>query len=134
MIATGVGDILRPAMQNTLDLVLCFGKESLSTPLMYKTLDREGNTYRSAEEFISFWQQGDVEGAFAHGGNSFYPIAARLDSTVDQNIAVLKKAGAVFCGISGKGPTVFGLFKNARDALHAAEAYGGIALRSVVFE
>ena len=134
MIATGIGSDLVPAKHNVLNLVLCFGEESLSTPVMYKTLDSEGNSYTGAEVFISLWQQGGAEDAFAHGGNSFYPIAARLDKTVAQNTAALKKAGALFCGISGKGPTVFGVFKNAKDASRGAELTGGIAAHSVVFE
>lgn len=130
-VATGTGTELTAAKQNVLNLVLCFGKESLSTPVMYKTLDSEGNTYTVADKFISLWKAGKAEEAFAYGGNSFYPIAARLDCTVDKNITALKEAGALFCGISGKGPTVFGVFKTAADAIAAAEAAGGIAIHSV---
>lgn len=133
-IATGIGEQLSPARQNKLNMVLLFGNESLSTPFMYKSLDAVGNSYSQANEFIKLWQSGDVAGAFKYGGNSFYPIAAKLDSTVTQNVAKLKSEGAFFACISGKGPTVFGVFHTDREAKLAAKKLGGIAVNSVSFE
>ncbi len=133
-VATHVGTVLKPATHNVLNFVLLFGKESLSTPEMYRALDSGENCYPSADDFLKLWAQGVPYAAFGYGGNSFYPLAALRDSTVDANVKALKAAGAVYASISGKGPTVFGVFKELSAAQSAAKALGGIAVNSVIIE
>lgn len=127
----GVGDVLTPMNHQEIYYVLCFGKVFLSTPDMYGRFDNGGGGKADAQGFLRLWQAGDLNGAFAAGGNSFYPIAAALDPAVEQNTALLKQNGAFYASISGKGPTVFGAFENEVAARAAAEAVGGVFCKSV---
>lgn len=126
--ARGIGEKLSAIKERKLYLVLLYGKERLSTPEMYRALDNGDNPYPDAEAFFKSWE---ADPDYCLCGNSFLPFAAERDGTVNEHIALLKTQGALYSGISGKGPTVFGIFADGEKAAAAAKAVGGIYAESV---
>lgn len=131
--AAGVGEVLAPAAHRELCYVLLFGGEVLSTPLMYRALDAGENAYTvaAARDFLDKWQ---TVGGFEGAGNSFLPLAAERDPSVKSHIALLEGLGCSYASISGKGPTVFGVFYDEGRACLAAEKTGGVFAKSVTIE
>lgn len=126
----GRGEILTPLSRSQPLHVVCVSSPfALSTPLVYKTLDerREGRE-------VSLPALSDSELAGVTGNdviwlkgilaNDLQPATLQLAPTVQQHLDSLHQAGALACLVSGSGPTVFGL---CRDATHAAEVT--VALR-----
>ena len=133
-LATEKGDVLSPLPHARLHFVLLFGKKELSTPYMYGELHKIQRPAVDAECCVDAWRRGDLSAALKCCGNSFYPISAAEDATVDTNRNALLGAGAVYACISGKGPTVFGVFKSPEEATDAANTLGGIYCHSVDIE
>ena len=57
--------------------------------------------------------------------NDLEPAAVRLCPPVGELLATLRTAGALGAGLSGSGPTVFGIFPSERAA---REALAGLTL------
>jgi 4-diphosphocytidyl-2-C-methyl-D-erythritol kinase len=55
-----------------------------------------------------------------HAINDLEPAARSLCPTIDVALADARAAGALAAGVSGSGPTVFGLFPSEDDAREAA--------------
>ncbi len=125
--ATGVGEKLLPLPDTDLHFVLLFDSAKLSTPTMYRLLDERGGVSAPAVAMRDAMLGGLDISPFV--GNSFMPVAVRLVPAVSEKIALLKAHGGVSC-ISGKGPTVFGLFADEAAARVAAKSCGGIYCRS----
>lgn len=129
--ATGFGQVLEEIEHKELCFVLLFGRAELSTPRMYAALDGGAKVYSSTGRLFRDWTADPAAALRAWGGNSFLPLAAAEDATVEEHIQGLYGMGADYAAISGKGPTVFGLFGDDTAARRAAERIGGLFCKSV---
>lgn len=129
--ATGRGELLRVLPTARLYFVLLYGKRFLSTPYMYGRLDAMEASPIDHGGSLSLWEKGQAISSLRAGGNSFYPITVAEDESVAANIASLKAHGALYSSISGKGPTVFGVFDNEDSARATAKILGGTFCQSV---
>lgn len=115
-LAEGVGEKLTPLpFIGEFDAVLikCFNKSS--TGDMYHRLDARQNIPSSiTKDIINALEQGNTKLAFSLCTNDFLGVS---DNEVQQKaiISRLYECGAVFAGLSGSGPTVFGLFNSLDD-------------------
>ena len=115
-LAEGVGEKLTPLpFIGEFDAVLikCFNKSS--TGDMYHRLDARQNIPSSiTKDIINALEQGNTKLAFSLCTNDFLGVS---DNAVQQKaiISRLYECGAVFAGLSGSGPTVFGLFNSLDD-------------------
>lgn len=85
-----------------------------STGEMYKRLssaniDRRPNTDRAVAAIAA----GDLEGLCANIHNVF--LYAVTDKTVAEDLDIIRKSGALAAGLSGSGPSVFGIFSDTRS-------------------
>lgn len=129
-LATGRGEVLTRLPHLKLHYVLLFGTKALSTPYMYGRLDERGGADFDAETCVRDWQCGNTLSALRRGGNSFYSLAAAEDASVTANRTALLECGAAYACISGKGPTVFGVFESRAVAETASDALGGLYCHS----
>ena len=123
--ATGVGDILEPLPHIKLYYVLIFDRTLLSTPKMYAALDKGQKSPCYADACRKAVLGGDREGAAALAANSFLFVAKEACSAIDKNINALLENGAVSATITGKGPTVFGVFTDEEAAKRCAKQVRG---------
>ena len=113
----GIGELIEPLPAiRGLYLVLISDGDKPSTGEMYRRIDgasalsHPDNGALSAEI-----ARGDLRAASAHMLNVFESVWERTE--LDAKFALLRLHGAFHCGLSGSGPTVFGLF----DSREAAE-------------
>lgn len=120
--ARGIGDSLSPVTGlPALDLILLNPGTPLSTPSVYAGL---GLT-PGAPTLSPPLELGALHGLPRRAGsllvNDLEPVAIRLcPAILDMKRAVLE-AGALAAGMSGSGPTVYGIFPDARSAGSAAD-------------
>ncbi len=131
--ATGVGDVLEVLPHASFYYVLLFDKTPLSTPKMYALLDGGGASPSDSRACREAILAGDTEKAAHLAANSFYDVAKGVCSAVEANALLLLKHKALAATVTGKGPTVFGVFICEKDAVDAANATGGILCQSVAF-
>lgn len=129
--ATGVGDVLEVLPHAPLYYVLLFDKTPLSTPKMYALLDGGGASFSDSRACREAILEADMEKAAHLAANSFYAVAKDVCPAVETNAALLIQNGALAATVTGKGPTVFGVFTNEKTAASAAKATGGILCKSV---
>lgn len=115
-LAEGVGEKLTPLpFIGEFDAVLikCFNKSS--TGDMYHRLDARQNIPSSiTKDIINALEQGNTKLAFSLCTNDFLGVSDNIDKQ-QAIINRLNECGAVFAGLSGSGPTVFGLFNSLDD-------------------
>lgn len=115
-LAEGVGEKLTPLpFIGEFDAVLikCFNKSS--TGDMYHRLDARQNIPSSiTKDIINALEQGNTKSAFSLCTNDFLGVSDNIDKQ-QAIINRLNECGAVFAGLSGSGPTVFGLFNSLDD-------------------
>ena len=115
-LAEGVGEKLTPLpFIGEFDAVLikCFNKSS--TGDMYHRLDARQNIPSSiTKDIINALEQGNTKLAFSLCTNDFLDVSDNIDKQ-QAIINRLNECGAVFAGLSGSGPTVFGLFNSLDD-------------------
>lgn len=117
-LATGRGEILRPLPARRLDLVLAKLPLPKSTGAVYARLREFPPARRSdADLVMRSLAAGDVEGVARGLGNALETVMHALHPEIAHLQRRLGAAGAVGTLMSGAGPTVFAL---ARDAAHAA--------------
>lgn len=108
-LCTGIGEVLTPLPGgDTLYLVIAKGKESLSTPEMYRRAD-------AAKER---WSNPAREGFY----NDFEPVAEAVLPEISHLKTRLTELGATFAMMTGSGSAVFGIFENEDATVPAAEA------------
>lgn len=125
-IGRGRGDQLEPMdLAQPLHLVLVPSDVSLSTPMVYRRFDEMGLARPLSSQlpdgFVDAWRQGDAEAIAPLMHNDLQAPAVSLVPELADTLAVVDNCGAVRAMVSGSGPTVFGL---ARNAAHA-RAIGG---------
>ncbi len=128
--AEGVGEKLSPLPNTDLHFVLLFNNTKLSTPAMYRLLDEGGGGAADAVSMKNAVINSDTSCIKRHAGNSFLPLAMSLVPEIKQSLAFLSAHGGAAC-ISGKGPTVFGVFDDEAAARVAAKQCGGIYCKSL---
>lgn len=115
-LAEGVGEKLTPLpFIGEFDAVLikCFNKSS--TGDMYHRLDARQNIPSSiTKDIINALEQGNTKLAFSLCTNDFLDVSDNIDKQ-QAIINRLNECGAIFAGLSGSGPTVFGLFNSLDD-------------------
>jgi len=111
--------------------VLLFDRTPLSTPKMYAALDRGQKAYASAAACRKAVLEGDMGAICSAVSNSFLDLAKAECGAVERNIALLIKNGALNAAITGKGPTVFGVFTDEKEARDCAEMVRGTFCFSV---
>lgn len=110
-LVTGVGEKLSPAPKFPhLLVVLIKHHNKASTGAMYNLLDdRKEIKPPATDKIIKHLENDELEKAAPLFINSFLEVSA--DNDEQQAICErLKAAGAILTGLSGSGPTVFGLF------------------------
>jgi len=129
-LATGAGEqveALAPVWPGYSVLVLP-SDGALSTPAVYREFDRLA-LRRSPDDLAA--RLGEVRAATARrpGGlppglvvNDLAPAAISLLPTIEEALAQVRDAGADHALVSGSGPTVLGLFADARAARTATQA------------
>lgn len=128
---TGVGDIIEPMPHTTLYYVLIFDKTPLSTPKMYAALDAGVKSPSDASACRKAVLEGDREKAARLAANSFFTVASDACPQIKANADILLQNGAIAATVTGKGPTVFGVFTEKEAALSCASAVRGTYAESV---
>lgn len=122
-LAEGIGEILTPLPTPPACTVLIAKPNiNISTPWAYKTLDTkenlphpDGKTVRRAIE------EQDFDLLCESLGNSFEYVCGEEYPIIKDIEKVMLESDASASDMSGSGPTVFGLFKERKDAEKAAE-------------
>lgn len=142
-LGTGRGEQLMPVLaRGELHWVLAFAREGLSTPAVYRELDRlrdnrsdesdEAGGLAFPDELTSALAAGRVEDVAAHLHNDLQPAALSLQPTLRRTLRAGADAGALGGIVSGSGPTCAFLCADAEAAVAvAAELSGAGVARSV---
>jgi 4-diphosphocytidyl-2-C-methyl-D-erythritol kinase len=130
-LVTGAGEVVEPLALPAMALVLLPSRRGLSTADVYAEADRLPSTREHLEPGrLRELAAGSVEELAAALENDLQPAALSLRSNLQQGIDSLLEAGALGAGLSGSGPTLFGVFASEEDAERSAAAMdGAIATR-----
>ncbi len=97
--------------------VICKPDMDMSAGQMYGLLDRKGIQVRPDNAaFLGFCADGDLPGACGQMVNVFEPLAAELCSDIPVIRQQLLHHGALAATLTGKGPSVFGVFDDEGQA------------------
>jgi 4-diphosphocytidyl-2-C-methyl-D-erythritol kinase len=138
-VGRGRGEQLAPALASPVNFhwVLAFADGHLSTPTVFRTLDKQRAGQEIADpelshELMTALRAGDVDGLGAALSNDLQEPALTLFPPLRKTLSAGLEAGARGALVSGSGPTCYFL---ARDASHAtalaAELSGAGVCRSV---
>jgi 4-diphosphocytidyl-2-C-methyl-D-erythritol kinase len=123
-VGLGRGEQLTPALAAPVNLhwVLAFADGHLSTPAVFRTLDKQRAGQEVAEpelstELMAALRAGDAERLGAALSNDLQEPALTLFPALRKTLEAGLAAGALGALVSGSGPTCYFL---ARDASHAA--------------
>lgn len=137
-IGTGRGEELLPVLsRNTFHWVLAFAKGGLSTPAVYRELDRlrgEGQPKRLGEpqQLMQALAAGDPTQLAPLLGNDLQAAALSLKPELRRTLRAGVTAGALAGIVSGSGPTCAFLCEDADAAIEvSAELSGAGVCRSV---
>jgi 4-diphosphocytidyl-2-C-methyl-D-erythritol kinase len=127
-IGTGRGERLTPALaRGEYHWVVALADHGLSTPRVYAECDRLRQGHYVAEPEISdalmhALRAGDAAALGRALWNDLEPAACALDPALERTLAVGRKAGALGGLVSGSGPSVIFLTRDAEHALDIAVA------------
>ncbi len=119
-LAEGIGEVLTP-LKSLPECPMLIAKKGVksSTGAMYKALDSAENLKKSNFQIIrSGLERGDIDTISKGLYNCFETVCGQESLNVK---AEMLKLGAVYAGLSGAGPSVFGIFKTDGDRDNAAE-------------
>jgi len=130
-LVTGAGELVEPLVLPPMALVLLPSRRGLSTAEVYAEADRLPSTReRLGPERLRKLAAGSLEELAAALENDLQPAALSLRSNLQEGIDALHEAGALGAGLSGSGPTLFGVFRDPGEAERAAAGLdGAIATR-----
>ncbi|EFV14605.1 4-(cytidine 5'-diphospho)-2-C-methyl-D-erythritol kinase [Segniliparus rugosus] len=130
-IGTGRGELLTSALARaTLHWVLAFSGEGLSTPAVYRELDRlrAAGTQPKAtdcDELLRALVSGDVSQVAGLLHNDLQPAALSLRPDLRRTLLAGREAGALAGIIAGSGPTCMFLAEDAHHAVDIAAQLAG---------
>jgi 4-diphosphocytidyl-2-C-methyl-D-erythritol kinase len=125
-LVAGTGELVEPIGLPALAAVLVPQAEGLSTADVYAQLDRmEGWRERLDPDAVRAFIDSNPSTWQAASENDLQPAALALRPGLAPVIDALRAAGALATGVSGSGPTCFGLFADRGVAEATAEAIPG---------
>ncbi len=134
-IVTGIGERIEPlAGLRQLDLLLARPEGGLSTAAVYAAWDADpisltpaGARYSLSRLSASLGENGrlDADALARLVANDLEPSATRSCPDIARLREAMGEVGARVVGMSGSGPTVYGIFESGADARRAREALGG---------
>lgn len=137
-IGTGRGEKLLPVLsRNTFHWVLALAKGGLSTPSVFRELDRlrangSARLMGEPELLMQTLVQGDVNHLAGLIGNDLQSAALSLKPELRRTLRAGEEAGALAGIVSGSGPTCAFLCQDAETAIQvSAELAGAGVCRSV---
>ena len=126
-VTEGRGEILTPlACDAEYDFVICKAGEGVSTPAAYKAIDLKfgddvNKCHGHIEKSVSAVSANDPNAVAESLYNIFEEVVLPAHEQARTIRSILLENGALGALLSGSGPSVFGIFKNCRDAVNAAE-------------
>jgi 4-diphosphocytidyl-2-C-methyl-D-erythritol kinase len=125
-LVTGAGEHVEPMGLPAMGLVLVPNAHGLSTPDVYREADRVGSTRKRLEpDRLRELASGPLSVLAAGVENDLEPAALSLRPELRETIELLREKGALAAGMSGSGPTVFGVFSGPAMAERAAASVKG---------
>ena len=118
-LAEGIGEVLTP-LENLPDCLILIAKKGTksSTGDMYRALDLKQNKKTSDIEVIkSGLKCGDVKATVKGFYNCFETVCGNESLEVKEK---MYESGALYAGLSGAGPSVFGIFETEEKRQNAA--------------
>jgi 4-diphosphocytidyl-2-C-methyl-D-erythritol kinase len=130
-LVTGAGEHVETVSLPQMGLVLLPNPQGLSTAEVYGEADRIGSTRDLLEpDRLRGLAAGSLEDLAVALENDLQPAALSLRPELQAAIDALTGAGALGAGLSGSGPTAFGVFSGPAEAARAAAGLeGAIATR-----
>jgi 4-diphosphocytidyl-2-C-methyl-D-erythritol kinase len=130
-LVTGAGEYVETLKLPPMGLVLVPNQTGLSTADVYREADRIGSTREDlGPDRLRELAGGPLPALAAGVENDLEPAALSLRPDIGGAIDALRAAGALAAGVSGSGPTAFGVFSGPAMAERAAAAVeGAIATR-----
>ncbi|MGL6235840.1 MAG: 4-(cytidine 5'-diphospho)-2-C-methyl-D-erythritol kinase [Segniliparus sp.] len=130
-VGAGRGELLTSALaRTTLHWVLAFSGQGLSTPAVYRELDRlraAGTQPRATDcdELLRALASGDVSQVAGLLHNDLQPAALSLRPDLRRTLLAGREAGALAGIIAGSGPTCMFLAEDAHHAVDVAAQLSG---------
>jgi 4-diphosphocytidyl-2-C-methyl-D-erythritol kinase len=127
-IGTGRGEQLTPALaRGEYHWVLALSDGQLPTPAVYAEIDRlrAGRVLpepRISDRLMQALRRGEPEALGAALSNDLQPAALSLDPLLERTLAVGTEYGALGAVVSGSGPTVVFLVRDAEQAMDVSIA------------
>lgn len=116
----GVGEIISPLdPAPSLPILLIKPDIQISTAEAFRAIDRQDAQSRKqsrAEDFYEALLEEDYLDLDHLGQNTFYRLSLKEHPILDEIACLLEESGALFCSMSGSGPTLFGLFGSEEEA------------------
>lgn len=130
-LVTGIGERVEPLALPEMGLAILPSSKGLSTAEVYGEADRIGSTRADLEpDRLRELASGPLEALSAAVTNDLQAAALSLRPELQDGIAALLGAGALAAGLSGSGPTAFGVFSGPAEAEQAVIGVpGAIATR-----
>lgn len=118
----GIGEVLTPLPEmKGVYLAVAKPEFSVSTPWVYKNLKlSEESIHPETDKLISALEAGEYEVFNEFSGNTLESVTAGEYPEIAEYESLMKENGAFFSMMTGSGPTVFGLFKDKKNADSAA--------------
>jgi 4-diphosphocytidyl-2-C-methyl-D-erythritol kinase len=125
-LVTGAGEHVEPMRLPPMGLVLVPNAHGLSTADVYREADRVGSTRERLDpDRLRELAAGPLPTLAAGVENDLEPAALSLRPELGGTIQGLRGKGALAAGVSGSGPTVFGVFSGPAMAERAAASVDG---------
>lgn len=134
-LSEGIGEILSPLPAPS-ECVLVVAKPDInvSTKFVYENLHaNELKVHPDIDGMIDAIKAGDLSGITERMGNVLETVTIKEYPIIEEIKNLMKQAGAENALMSGSGPTVFGIFKDRKDANVAAGQIKEESLAGQVF-
>jgi 4-diphosphocytidyl-2-C-methyl-D-erythritol kinase len=131
VIARGRGERVKPTSLPKTWWVLATQRFGVSSEAAYSLWDEGGITGPDARDLLDALARGDLERAARLLSNDLEPVVKERHPEVAEARRALLDAGAVGTIMSGSGPTVAGLTRNAAHAEELVSSVGGIAVATM---